>query len=43
MADKVIIICMEIYGELKISSVLNIIERLQIPNILEICYLYNLR
>jgi hypothetical protein len=42
MADKVIKICMDIYGELKISSVLNIIERLQIPNILEICYLYNL-
>jgi hypothetical protein len=33
---------MDIYGELKISSVLNIIERLQILNILEICYLYNL-
>jgi hypothetical protein len=27
---------------LKISCVLNTIERLQIPNILEICYLYNL-
>jgi hypothetical protein len=42
MADKVIKICMDIYGELKISNVLNIIEGLQIPNILEICYLHNL-
>jgi hypothetical protein len=39
---KVIKICMDIYGELKISSVLNIIQRLQILDILEICYLYNL-
>jgi hypothetical protein len=31
-----------VYGKLKKSGVLNIIERLQIPNILEICYLNNL-
>jgi hypothetical protein len=42
MADKVIKICMDIYGKLKKSGVLNLIERLQIPNILEIYYLYNL-
>jgi hypothetical protein len=42
MADKVIKMCMDLYGELKISSVLNIIERLQSPQILEICYSYNL-
>jgi hypothetical protein len=42
MADKVTKICMDTYGELEKSRVLNITERLQIPNILEICYLYNL-
>jgi hypothetical protein len=43
MADKVTEICMDIYRKLEKSRVLNIIERLQIPNILEICYLYNLQ
>jgi hypothetical protein len=43
MADKVTKICMDIYRILEKSRVLNIIERLQIPNILEICYLYNLQ
>jgi hypothetical protein len=43
MADKVIKICMDIYRKLEKSRVLNIIERLQIPNILEIWYLYNLQ
>jgi hypothetical protein len=44
MADKVTKICMDIYGKFGNSSVLNIIEGLQIPNtgILEICYLHNL-
>jgi hypothetical protein len=35
-------ICMDIYRKLEKSRVLNIIEDLQIPDILEICYLYNL-
>jgi hypothetical protein len=43
MADKVTKICMDIYGKLEKSRVLNIIERLQISNILEICYLCNLQ
>jgi hypothetical protein len=43
MADKVKKNCMDIYGKLEKSRVLNIIERLQIPNILEICYLCNLQ
>jgi hypothetical protein len=43
MADKVTKICMDIYRKLEKSRVLNIIERLQISNILEICYLYNLQ
>jgi hypothetical protein len=34
--------CMDIYGKLEKSGVLNIIEGLQVPNILEMCYLYNL-
>jgi hypothetical protein len=36
MADKVTKICMDIHRKLEKSRVLNIIERLQIPNILEI-------
>jgi hypothetical protein len=43
MTDKVTKICMDIYGKLEKSKVLNIIERLQIPDILEICYFYNLQ
>jgi hypothetical protein len=43
MADKVTKICMDIYRKLGKSRVLNIIERLQNPNILAICYLYNLQ
>jgi hypothetical protein len=43
MADKVSKICMDIYRKLEKSRILNTIERLQIPNILEICYLYNLQ
>jgi hypothetical protein len=42
MADTVIKICMDIYRKLEKGRVLNIIEDLQIPDILEICYLYNL-
>jgi hypothetical protein len=44
MADKVTKICMDIHvcRKLEKNSVLNIMEGLQIPNILEICYLYNL-
>jgi hypothetical protein len=42
MADIVAKICMDIYRKLEKSRVLNIIEGLQVPNILEICYLYNL-
>jgi hypothetical protein len=34
-------ICLDIYGKLK-SKVLNIIESLHVPDILEICYLYDL-
>jgi hypothetical protein len=33
---------MDIYRKFEKSRVLNIIEDLQIPDILEICYLYNL-
>jgi hypothetical protein len=40
MADIVTKICMDIFMKLEKSSVLNIIEGLQIPNILEICYMY---
>jgi hypothetical protein len=42
MADKVTKICMDIYRKLEKSGVLNIREGLQISDILEICYLYNL-
>jgi hypothetical protein len=42
MADAVTKIYMDIYRKLEKSKVLNIIEGLQVPNILEICYLYNL-
>jgi hypothetical protein len=42
MADTGTEICMDIYRKLQKSRVLNIIENLQIPDILEICYLYNL-
>jgi hypothetical protein len=42
MADTVTKICMDIYRKLEKSRVLNIVEGLQVPNILEICYLYNL-
>jgi hypothetical protein len=41
MADTVTKICMDIYRKLEKTRVLNI-EDLQIPDILEICYLYNL-
>jgi hypothetical protein len=41
MAARVIKICMDIYRKSEKSRFLNTIERLQIPNILEICYLYN--
>jgi hypothetical protein len=40
--NKVTKICMDIYRKLEKSGVLNIREGLQIPDILEICYLYNL-
>jgi hypothetical protein len=43
MADKVTKICMDIYRKLEKSKVLNVTERLQILNNLEICYLYNLQ
>jgi hypothetical protein len=43
MADKVTKISMATYRKLEKSRVLNITERLQIPNILEICYLYYLQ
>jgi hypothetical protein len=45
MADKVTKICMYIYmyRKLEKSTVLNIIEYLQVPYILEICYLYHLQ
>jgi hypothetical protein len=36
MADKVTKMCMDLYRKLEKSRFLNIIERLQIPNILEI-------
>jgi hypothetical protein len=42
MADKVTKVYMDVYRKLEKSRVLNIIEGLQIPDILEICYLYNL-
>jgi hypothetical protein len=42
MADTVRKICADIYRNLEKSRVLNIIEDLQIPDILEICYLYYL-
>jgi hypothetical protein len=43
MADIVTTICMDIYRKLEKSIVMNIIERLQICNILEICFriIYN--
>jgi hypothetical protein len=42
MADTGTKSCMDIYRKLEKSRVLNIIDDLQIPDILEICYLYNL-
>jgi hypothetical protein len=42
MADKMTKFCMDIYRKFEKSRVLNIIADLQIPNILEICYLHNL-
>jgi hypothetical protein len=42
MADTVTKICMDLYRKLEKSRVLNITENLQVPNILEICYLYKL-
>jgi hypothetical protein len=43
MADKVTKICMDILDwTLEKSKILNIIEHLQSPDILEICYFYNL-
>jgi hypothetical protein len=42
MADKLTKICMDIFRKLEKSGVLNIIEGLQVPNILDIFYLYNL-
>jgi hypothetical protein len=42
MADTLTKICMDIYRKLEKCKVLNIIEDLQIPDILEICYLYTL-
>jgi hypothetical protein len=42
MADKVIKICMDMYRKLEKGRVLNTTDGLQIPNILEIRYLYNL-
>jgi hypothetical protein len=42
MADTGTKICMDIYWKLEKSRVLNIIEDLQIPDILEICYFYYL-
>jgi hypothetical protein len=42
MADTGTKICMDIYRKLEKSRVLNIIEDLQILDILEIWYLYNL-
>jgi hypothetical protein len=43
MADTVTKICMDIYKKLEKNRVLNIIEVLQVPDILAICYLYNLQ
>jgi hypothetical protein len=40
--NKVTKICIDMYRKLKKSGVLNIREGLQIPDILEICYSYNL-
>jgi hypothetical protein len=42
MADTGTKICMNIYRKLEKRRVLNIIKDLKIPDILEICYLYNL-
>jgi hypothetical protein len=42
MADTVTKSCMSIYRKLEKSRVLNIVKDLQIPDILEFCYLYNL-
>jgi hypothetical protein len=42
MADTETKICMDTYRKLEKSGVLNTIEDLQIPDILEIGYLYNL-
>jgi hypothetical protein len=42
MADKVKRICMDIFRKLQNSRVVNIMEGLQIPGILEMCYLYDL-
>jgi hypothetical protein len=39
MADEMTKICIDIYRKLEKISVLNIIERLQNPDIFEICYL----
>jgi hypothetical protein len=43
MADKVTKICMNTYRKLEKNQVLNIKEGLQIPNISEFCYFYNLQ
>jgi hypothetical protein len=42
MADTLTKICMDMHRELEKSRVLNIKEDIQIPDILEICDLYNL-
>jgi hypothetical protein len=42
MADTATNIYMDIYSKLEKNRVLNIIEGLQVWNILEICYLYDL-
>jgi hypothetical protein len=42
MAGTVTKICMDIYRKLEKSRVSNIIEDLQIPDILEVFYSYNL-
>jgi hypothetical protein len=42
MADTGTKTSMDIYRKLEKSRVLNIIEDLQVPDILEICLLYNL-
>jgi hypothetical protein len=43
MADKGTRLCMDISRTLEKSRILNIIENLEIPDILEICYLCNLQ